>query len=374
LVLKAQGKFDEFTLVILGGVILIGVMAIAFLTPANFPPDVDPEEVFVTAVNGSSETFTLNISQKLANVTIDASGDIAGWLRFNPDKFGVITEYKLVEVTVNVPSTAAAGEHTGTITVTASKEKTAVPVTVNVLVAKKLSGRPINLGDFTVSFVSGSKSLDSKEDFTVSKGYFSSRNANLIGIVDDSDFPIITGGSVRLVIEDTNSFGNLKVFFNGELMHDAKTKPGELVIPIDASKIGRDNVVELKAGNPGFVFWGSTVYEIRSADFRIDFRGTLSKEFGFHLSEDEVRDFDHLQLTYRVKDASATLPPLTITVNNQTVFSNTPPLGLFNMNIDKSLSGVRLVISEENNINFSFAQEAYYEIGSAVLTVFKRDF
>lgn len=372
--MRGQTKFDEFALVLLGGFILIGILMIALLTPPEFAPEAEPAEISIALQNGTSGSFELNISGKITNVTLRATGEIREWLKFSETKFDLIIDHRIVDVTVNVPASASAGKHEGTIIVKGSGGEVKVPVTIDVSVAKRLVSKPIILGDFTVSFVSGSKVIDSKENVFVSKGYFSSQQQNLIGVVDDRELPIITGGVVQLLIEETNRFGNLIVTFNGVKIYDQKTNIGEVLIPIDASMIKKTNTVEIKAGNPGFFFWGNTVYKLRSVKFSIDFRGTLSKEFEFSMQQNEIDNFDHFQLTYTVKDSSVTLPPLFVAINNQTIFSSVPDKKFFNRNFVTDTSGRKLQLFGENKILFEFREEAFYDISNAVLTVFTRSF
>ncbi len=223
-------RIDEFAFVLLAGVILIFILMVAWTTPTELPPYVEPTSVSLTAHKGTTKSFDLTINGTLTGVNLTASGEIKDWITFNKNNFDVDGKVK-VTVTVKVPSTASLGYHNGRIIVSSTGGEKAVSVAVEVTeaAAKKLATRPIVLGDFEVSYTSGTETLDSKESVQVSKGYFSGHDINLVGIVSEEKLDIITSGYLQLIVDDTNTAGNLIVFFNGKKVFDKPVGIGEVL-------------------------------------------------------------------------------------------------------------------------------------------------
>lgn len=367
--LKSQVKMDEFALVLLAGVILIGMLMIIWTTPLEPLPTVDPLSVSLSMLNGTSSSFNLNISGRITNVTLSATGAISTWIKFGKNNFDV-SEYVIVPVYISVPKTATAGTYKGNIIVRSTGGEKIVSVLVEVSTMKKIASRSISLGDFTVSYTAGTRVLDSKEATFVSKGYFSEKVISLFGLVSDEELPTLTGASIQIIVSETNSLGNLIVIFNGQEVFNERVGIGEVLVPVNVNLIKKSNSIVIKAGNPGFVFWANTVYKFSIVKFTISFKGAFSKEIQFALSESEISNFDHFQLSYRVKDYSVSLPKLTIKINQQTIFREKPDLTIFNRNFEKDMVGYALILSKNNTISFSFEEEAFYDIADVVLTVF----
>ena len=369
---KAQGKIDEFVFVLLAGVILIAILMVAWTTPTEVAPKVSPSSVGITTVRGGVETFTLNISGKLTGVRLTVSGDIASWIKFVNNNFDV-PKSRLVEVKLTVPKTALLKTYTGLITVTSEGGSKTIPVTIVVEkeVVRALESRNIPLGDFFVGFTSGSKDLDSRQSVQVEKGYFSERSVNMVGSLTEREFSILQGGEVRLVVEDSNKLGNLIVLFNDAGVFNKKVGSGEVVIPIRKNLINKTNVVNIKAETPGFIFWASTLYQLRSAGLSADLEGSFSKEISFKIRSAEAANLDSIRLAYKVEDFSSDLPELTIRLNDQIIFQEKPSTTSFDKKFETDILGDSISLNEgDNKLFFSFDEEASYSVANAIVTVF----
>ncbi len=365
-------KFDEFSLVILGGVIFLGILVLSFTTPSEFPPKVAPLAVTLNLDPGSYETFNINVSGKITGVNVSATGEIANWMQISKTDLGILKEKEVVPVTISVPGIASAGTHRGKIVVLSKEGRAEVDVTVIVSAVKRLASRSIPIGDFKVSYQTGVKTLDSHGETFVSKSYLYEKPLNLVGVVEDDVLPILTGGSVRFVVEDSNNYGAVVVSQNGRDIFSEVVGPGEVVVPLNISDVGGSNAITIRADNPGIFFWAENVYGIRDVSLDIAYSGSIPKTFDFALVPDEYRKFDHLQLTYSVTDNTPQLPPMKITLNGQTVYFDTPPTTSFNQNFERDVFGGIIGVNERNTMTFSFNQEASYEISGATLTVFNR--
>ncbi len=365
-------KFDEFSLVILGGIIFIGIFLLAFSTPPEFPPKVSPALITLSLDPGSFETFTINISGKISGVNITTSGDIATWILPSKTELGLLKEKESVPVTVSVPSSASAGTRKGKLIVQSREGRDEVEVTVVVSAFKRVTSRTLGIGDFKVSYLSGSRNLDSQGETFVSKSYLFEKPLNLVGIVNEEELPVLVGGTVSFIVEDTNNYGPIIVTQNGREIFREVVGPGEVIVPLNITNMRRSNTITVRADAPGIFFWAENLYSIRDVSLDISYEGSVPKVFNFTLAPEEYKKFDRVQITYNVKGATPSLPPLKISLNGQTLYSNTPPLTTFNQQFSRDVFGNIINVGEKNTLKFSFDQEASYDLADATLVVFTR--
>lgn len=363
-------RVDEFVFILLAGVILIFILMIAWTTPSELPPIVEPRSVNIDVKYGGSTTFDLTFNGTATSVNMTAEGPIRHWLSFSKNNFDFSGITK-VKVTVDVPEDREPGTYTGAIEIKTPGGEKSVSVTVNVLeVTGEISMRPISLGDFTVRYTAGSDELDSKSSVQAVKGYFTSKEVTLVGILSSDKLDIATEGYIQLIVEDTNSAGNLIVYFNDQKVFDQSVGLGELTISIDKSLLGRSNSVIIKADSPGWKFWMNTVYKFRVVKLIVDYKGVFSQQIPFDLTQKEVESFRDFHLFYRVREYTSPLPALMIKINNQIVFWERPPLAFFDKKLEEDMFGNPLHLEEGNNtITFLFEKEASYSIADALLTV-----
>lgn len=371
-----KGVVDEFVYVLVAGIVLMIIMLMAWTGPSEAPPWVEPNDVLLTIKNGTSSTFKLSINGTLTNLTLTPKGEIRTWLSFNKNNFNV-DRSAVVTVTIKVPSDATPDEiHTGSIDFASPGGTKSVSITVNVQNVTKLQAHEVQLGEdgnIYVSYSFGPTALDTKENVEVSKGYFSSKDVSLIGSVSDEKMDIVTGGFVQLVVDETNSAGNLVVKLNNAELHKSRTGAGEINIPLNLSQIKSSNTVMISAGNPGWKFWSNTVYKFRTAKFGVNYKGIFPQNFTFNLDSEEISNFDSLQLSFRIKDYSTSPRQMIIKLNNQIIFAERPPLAFLNRTFTSDILGNRLKLKESNNVLlFSLEQDGFYSADSAMLTVYSK--
>jgi len=369
---ESLGKFDEFSIIAIGGVIFIAIFLLAFSTPSEFPPTVRPLEVKMSLDPGAYETFVVNISGRVTGVNITVSGQVAGWVEPSRTDIGALRDTISVPVTVSVPGDAQAGVYRATLTVSGKEGSTDVPVTITVSPVKKLSSRTLSMGDFRVAYLSGSRAADTHGSAFLTKSYLYEKPLNLVGVIEPEELAILTGASVRFIVEDTNSYGPIVVNQNGRQIFRELVGPGEVIVPLNMSDMKRSTTVSIKADNPGLFFWAENVYSVRDVSLEIEYRGKVDKQFNFTLSSDEYRRFDHLQLVYNVGDATAPLPPMRVILNGQTIYEDEPPLTSLNVNIARDVFGSPIRLAEKNTMTFTFDREASYDLTDVTLIVYYR--
>ncbi len=368
-------RLDEFAFVLLAGVILIGILALVWTTPTEAAAALEPPNKEMSIPKGSTGSYMLTIKgTKLSNVTLSATGDIKNWITFSKNDFDVFGSTN-VTIKIKVPSSASTRTYSGRLVINSAGGQKTSSITINVLNATDTSTSAASiinpLGDFSISYSVGSTEVASKQDIEVSRGYFSGRSASMTGSISDDEFDLINEGEIELVVEDTNSAGNLIVWLNNEEVYSRRTGIGSIEIPIDKEKIKKSNTISISADSPGWMFWMTNTYKIKSAKMTVSFKGEFSKEIEFSLPKEAVDNFRHLQLNYLVSQYSSPLPELTIKVNKQIIYMDRPPLSRFNMTFSKDILGNELALQEVGNkISFSFDSNALYEISGAVLTFF----
>jgi hypothetical protein len=221
----------------------------------------------------------------------------------------------------------------------------------------------INLGDFTVSYSLGSDVIAQKKDVEVTNGWGGTSRVNLVGIVANDKLLITNSGFIEIIIDDTNSAGNLIVEFNGQEVFNKKVDPGRASIQLTKDQIKDSNVVSIKAGGSGWKFWETTVYKIASAKLGINYQGTSFKTFQFPLTSDEVSNFRFGRLSFRI--SSSTSPSdMLIAINDQKFFRGVPPSAFI-----RDFGSEMPLIPGVNNITFSVEKASSYDLADVTLTI-----
>lgn len=364
--LKGQSRIDEFAFVLLAGVILIIVLAVAWGTLQNNPVGVSPARETLTIASGDSKTFNLELNGSTINTTLQASGSIMGWISFDQNQFDLQGSRQII-VTVAVPPALPQGIYDGTINVVSGTNIEQVQVEVNVSsVTVNNAVRNIRFGEFPVSYEVGSQTVSERDNFQISKGYFSDYPGTVVATMTQSTYSITTGGAIVIDIADTNGVGNLIVDLNGNEIYNQPASSGEITIPLDRAQISKSNNLVLRAGNPGFNFWMNTVFEIKSASFDVDVQGEQRQDATFQLTSDEVSNFQFGKISANInKYNPSALNPLTIAINNATIMDDVPTLFTFSRTFGSEVP----LNAGTNTISFYVSKEAYYDLSDVTLTL-----
>ncbi len=370
-------KIDEFTFVLLAGLLLIFVLAFSWAVPTEGAPVVEASEFTIKAIPGEETKFDFTIGsvQGLTSVNLTAKGEVSDWIKFSKNNFNV-DDSTVVVVTIEPPKDVEFGTYSGKVYIQSEGGKDEFSLSVEVVDEDELTTTERMISenefpiDFSVVYAKGTDLLDFKQDVAVSRSYVSSRSETLTGLITDDRIDITTGGSVQLLIEDTNGFGNLIVYINDQKIYDNEVGAGEILIPIDKDYIERGNIVKIEADYPGIVFWGATRYDIQSAKLNLDYEGASAQSFNITLNDYEIENFKQFNLFGRVKTHSSYLPNMLIKVNNQISYFQKPPVSILETSLDEDMFGNPLYLKEgKNTLLFMFEENAVYELTDAFLTV-----
>jgi len=374
-----KAEMDEFGWILIGALVFIVVISVAWLPSREPSPVVDPKSVDLNIVAGSGTVFyvTINGSKtgKMTNVTLTPIDCAQNWVSFDKNKLEIEGSEKVM-VSVVIPKGTTAGTYTGRIKVSSPGGETYISLKINVVSVSevKIKSRPILLGDINVKYSVGSENIATGRDLELSRSYFSKTEEAMNISIPTKKLDITTDGYINLTIEGTENAENLVVVFNGYTLYNKKAGTGTLIVPIDGSLIGNKNSLLIyTVSPPWYEFWSKSVYKIKEFGFYINYQDVKERERLFDLKDEEITNFKYFRLTGRVSDYSQPLREMEMKINDQLVYSNIPPLVFMNETIEKDAFGNTLYFrNTDNTISFSFERNSYYNLEDAFLIVYYR--
>lgn len=206
--------------------------------------------------------------------------------------------------------------------------------------------------DFTVSYGKGEENIGNITG-KVSRGLISEIDKSIS--FDVSRVSDVTAGRITFKILDTNLYGKLEIFVNGNNIYSDYPRIGEH--SIDFGKIllkAKDNVIEIRTSSSGWRFWAPSIYEIESYIY-LDYGGYKPRVFYFDLNE---TDINRAVLSI---DASGTGRRLGTHINDYGIY-----LGYGDAYDDISINVFRY---GSNKVEFFTESNSYYEVKKAELMI-----
>jgi hypothetical protein len=361
-----KGQIDEFALILLAGLILIVILAVIWTSQASTQITVMPDSKQLTIAKGSSSSFPIFMNGSAKNVTLKASGEIADWIRFDRSSLDVDGERK-VTVYVDVPTTASYGIHWGEIYITTLGFEKKISIAVNVSRRTEEKTKSIDFGDFNVGYVVGEETIAEKSGLRVERGFFSEFSPSFAVVFSEEKLSMVAEGYLQIIVDQTNSLGNLIVEFDDKKIFDKKVSVGEIIIPVEKELIKKSNSVVLKTTTPGLVFWSSSIYVIASSRFVAKYNETIFKEFNFSLTDFEVKNLKEAKLSFFVRQHNLGIPQemnkLIIKINDQKIYEDIPPSYFVKKLVDVNFN------PGTNTISFSTEKGASYLLEDVELKI-----
>ncbi|MEM5855485.1 MAG: hypothetical protein QXG39_01155 [Candidatus Aenigmatarchaeota archaeon] len=364
-----KSQIDEFALVLLAGLILVGILVVVWTSQASQQLTVNPKSKHLVVARGSSSYFFIFLNGSAENVSLRSSGEVANWISFERNMLNV-KDFEKVKVLVTVPTTASYGVHWGEIYVEALGFKEIIPISINVSTRTEREKISFSFGDFKVGYIVGEEVIMEKENIKVEKGYFHENSPNFAVLIPEEKLPLISSAYLQVEIEKTNSLGSLIIEFNDEKIFEKKVGVGEVVIPIKKELINKSNSIVLKTVQPGLIFWSNSFYRIKALKFILEYNGTIFKDFEFFLEDFEVLNFKEGLVSMVTKVYDLGLPrreaKLIIEINGNKIFEDVPPYFLmkkFGEEVD--------IKAGKNVISFSTSIGGSYSLEEVVLTIFQ---
>jgi hypothetical protein len=370
-------KIDEFSFVLLAGLLLIFIMMFVWTTPTEGPPIVDESSFSLAGAPGDTLTLTFQIRSRmtLASINLTATGDAAKWISFSKNDFS-ITNLTTATATVKIPRNTPYGIFNTRIMVSGigGSDSFTIAIDVGKASARQTLSRIIPEEElptgFSVSYEKGTETVSEKDDVQIYTGYLSNRAMTMMSLITEDRLSMTTGSELVLDIADTNGLGNLIILVNDKTIYSRNVGVGEIRIPIDMGLLDTSNTITVRADTPGWLFWTNTIYSIRSVRLDLDYEGIFSQSFNVTLAKDEVAKFKDLSLFYRVIDHSENMPEMKIKVNNQIVYWEKPSPVMLDRTFSSDMFGNALALREGSNvITFLFERNAQYTVTDALLKV-----
>ncbi len=368
-------KFDEFTLILLGAVIFLGITAIALSTPGEFPPSTDPNEVTLTLYPGASADFNFKIAPKISEVNISTTGTISNWIYLSNSKFGLTREGVTVNVNVDVPNNVKTGIYNGTIIVRSKEGKTELKVSINIPETYQFDSQIIDLSNFDVEYLNETKTLVELENYVIKNNHLLDNKLILDNLrIESNQLKTIKEANIKFVVYTKENFGSIIVLQNGIEIFNENVGAGAVNIPLDISNLQQLNNIEITTTSPGLLFWTQNLYDTRNISVNLILEGNTEESiFNFELDKKYLNKLSKVQITYQIQNYDLednTSTELKIKLNNQTIHSRNPSLTTFNNIFEYDILEKPIKLLENNIIEFEFNEKAKYEIKDAKLIIF----
>jgi len=219
------------------------------------------------------------------------------------------------------------------------------------------SSRTVTLGvDFTVSYSFGEKDVLSFGG-EVNSGLFS--NLEQRQEFDVADVGDVTEGTISMKLWNSNYYGNLLVYINGEQIYSGAPPVGDKTISFDGKVLKANNIIEVKAENSGWKLWAPTVY-IFDMDISVSYESRKMQSFDFELTNMEVDNLSRARLLiFGTRDGAGDLD---VKLNGKEIYSGRTPI-YTDFAIDNFIAGI-------NKLDLSTEANTAYDITSAQVVLF----
>lgn len=221
----------------------------------------------------------------------------------------------------------------------------------------------IILGDFSVGFTEGERTVREIDNYEIRNGFMSKRD-----LVIEFNSLNPENGFVDFNVSSTNLYGNLRIFSNGEMVFNSKAMPSSHVnVELKNLRNGLNRIV-ISSQSSGLKFWAPTIYDLR--DIRVRVNDFSKKKFSkiFRVRDYEREGFDRGEIIFFVNKAIRE-KPLVIKINNVTVYEDKPIRRPSPYTVIFSAKETGIVTGE-NVVEISTGENGMYEIENALMKIF----
>lgn len=147
------------------------------------------------------------------------------------------------------------------------------------------NSRTILLGSNVLIANSIGESMVAVYDTRVSNGVFSREDSqSSFTVPDPAD---VAEGILRFDVLNTNLYGNLMFYVNGNLVYNQPAKNGFHSFVFNNSAFSAQNTLEIRAESSGWKIWAPTVY-ILQGNLSVNYLGERFQSFDFNLTKHEI--------------------------------------------------------------------------------------
>lgn len=229
--------------------------------------------------------------------------------------------------------------------------------------------RHIYLGRFLLSASATERVIISEQGgFQIARGMITGQEHEVF-------FERPEAGDVRMSfrVDGTNSLGSLLVRLNGKIVYAGKPQQGETIVvgsdETEGALASGSNRMTFATTSSGWRIWSPATYSLSSVVISDEEEGASpGKSFNFSLSNDELSSFLMGRVVFTVAGAAPLQTPLSIMINNATVWKAPASESTLPVAADFSSTGTGL--SRANTAEFSVGAGGSVEIVGAEVIVF----
>ncbi|NOQ55706.1 MAG: hypothetical protein GQ477_02765, partial [Nanohaloarchaea archaeon] len=228
---------------------------------------------------------------------------------------------------------------------------------------KSQSARTIDFGDFEVGYISNDRAIESIDTLAVEKGLFKSASKEF-----SFDGSGLENARLVFTVDDTNDYGNLRIYLNEEVVFDDKTVKGA-EYTIEFNNLLAHNDIRIASQSSGIRFWAPAIHMLSNIEVSAKSFDNVDKMYSFTVYDYEMAGFDAM-LSYEVGSGSIRVDDLNIEINGNEINSEKRPMfgSIYKETFDRT-DGVIAAKPDTNYIKFFADDDAMYEVEGAQLTI-----
>lgn len=221
--------------------------------------------------------------------------------------------------------------------------------------------RHVPLGTFTVGQTLGEETAKEVPALKIESGWFGEHSESL-----KFSGAGALSAYVTFRVEDTNSYGSLRLVFNSRVIYDNITAPGNYRVEI--LNPAADNTLEIRAQSSGAKFWAPTTYAIK--DLKVVVRKYMGQErvIPFTVYDYEATGWERGRIAFGIDDAVLDAD-LIISINGNEIYRDRPISRALIHQKDFTREGAGIKPGE-NTIRFRTEEKGKYSLSNADLIMF----
>ncbi|RLJ01503.1 MAG: hypothetical protein DRP11_04265 [Candidatus Aenigmatarchaeota archaeon] len=216
---------------------------------------------------------------------------------------------------------------------------------------------------FDVSYAYEDKVFIEEKDIEVRHGLTEYKYKELAFTIPREDLPDMKNPYLEIKVSNTNLYGELRIFLNGEEVFSDFIQPRATeMIELNRSLLKEENTLRIEPTSSGWRFWASDVYQINYIRVGGKVLGLIQESYTFSLDREQYRNFQQGRLILN-SERTRGEGELSIMLNGKEIFKGIPePYQWIDFRDVPMFS--------ENIITFLTGKDTSYHINKAELVIF----
>ncbi|NOR84753.1 hypothetical protein GQ473_01415, partial [archaeon] len=223
------------------------------------------------------------------------------------------------------------------------------------------NSRNIPIADFEVGYTIGDKTLVNEEEITIENGWFRQNFKELTFSGEEVQKMVLL-----FDVFDMNTYGNLTVKLNGNILHTNITYPGEY--RFESEDLKETNTITIESISSRLKFWAPTTYILNNLKIVVESYGVQEKIIPFEIYNYESAGWSRGTFSFYVED-SIKNNPLYVELNNYKIYEE-KPLSSEIIYEQKFTQLETKLKTGENILKVSSGKDSKYSLKNAELTIF----